>query len=525
MMKAFDAGALLSKLARPGDVELAPSESAILVELVREGLVARAPDVRQETAELERVRAELAELDARTTPRTPREESLEQTLRARALELVERVSQGGGAALVRDTSSYRGAASAEPYVVTYQARSLMSDLAARLGRVGAMNLDEFRAHMDTLREVFALRARRAQAIAAQMFTGLASARLSIVDRVVRSSAIGLAARNESEAVLASTWIRLINELTTADARDGTGAVEWPLEQNASTAEAMMLAVPSLDLLTSDRAERLHKARLAHRRLVAGASTHDALEASVLLMGMDSSESDRVLREAESVLDRANGLGASLSLPGAILIVRSAAGERLELLGLLEQRLAELGEGEDARQRADAATLLALDGRAIDELVPRVRDLRAYLGRFAPGGMLVPAGLLALMPCELPETLDLLRMVSTALQKERFMAGGAETLVLSTKLLLSTALLAAGAEGDPEERAGWLRFDQLASRRLGFAGVALSMPISLVSMSVFQNPVLSTMEFDRLYQATHSPYVFSTSGSSWGSGSSRGYGWG
>ncbi len=514
-MRAYEAGDLLTRLARGGEVELGPSEGATLAELLQAGLVARVPDVERDARELEAVRAELAARSASAAARTPEMIARERELRARALELVERVSRADGAALVRDTSSYRGSSTAEAYVVTFAARSLLSDLGARLVRVGSMSLDDFRRHMDVLREVFTVRARRAQGIAAQMFLGLSGSGISMVDRAVRASAIGLAARNEQEAELASTWLYLTREFARADLADGTGANEWTMEQHASYAEAMMLAVPTIGALRGGVAT-LHQQRLAGWRADPSHSARDALAASVLVAGMTPTDADRVLQEAFGAVRAAEGWGARLPLSAAVVLSRAGIPSRLDALVQIVRRLQELGEGSEDRERMDAATVLVLDPRNAELLIARVRELRAYLERFATGGMLVPAALLALLPCEVPESLDLLRMMSTALQQERFMAGGAETLVLSIKMLLTTALLAMGSEGDFEERAGWLRFDALASSQLGAAGIALATPLSLAGLTVFQNPVLDQVEFDRAYQATHSPYVFHPS---------RGYGWG
>jgi hypothetical protein len=130
---------------------------------------------------------------------------------------------------------------------------------------------------------------------------------------------------------------------------------------------------------------------------------------------------------------------------------------------------------------------------------------------------VPAALLALLPVEAAEALDLLRTASTELQKHKLGGGGAESLTLATKLLLQTATLARGQEGDPEERAALVRFDALATAQLGLAGLVSQVPLTLTALTAFHRPVLeATLYFQQQHQPTHSPYAF---------GSGRSSGWG
>jgi len=509
-MLAIEAGTLLTRLARGGEVDLAPGEETTLASFVAAGRIALAPDPTAEAAALERARGELAALIGLARP-APDRTAREKALRTQILDLVEKVSRAQGAATVRGTGGgpYRAGASQLSYVVTFQARSLLSDLAPRLGRVGRMSLADFRAHMDTLREVLAHRARRTHALLSLM---QARAPVGSSAGAVRSAAVGLAARNEPEREVAATWIVLVQGLTNADERDGTGRAEWTGDQEIAAAEGVLLATRDLGTLGVASAAEVHRQRLELLRTHSAGHAEDALDATILLAG-----SRAEIPEATQLAVAARGYGAPLTLTGALVLRASRAIDKAALVGQLRGQLAAASEGADENERTAAAVLLALGGHDPTTLVQRARDLRAYLTRFSPSGMLVPAALLALLPTELAETLDLLRMTSTELQKQKLGAGGGESLTLAIKLLLATALLARGAEGDPEERAGFVRFDDLALAQLGVAGLASQVPLTLAGLTAFHRPALdATLYYQEQHQPTHSSYVF---------GSGRSSGWG
>jgi hypothetical protein len=531
-MQAFEAGTLLTRLARGGDVELGPGEDLTLAELVRERLVARAPEVSAQVTELEGLRRELATLVAPGAARPADAAVREKALRARALELVEIVSRGEGAATVRGAGAgpYRAGGGHERYVVTYQARSLLSDLAPRLGRVGRMSLADFRAHMDLLRDVLHRRALRAQSLYALLRANPTAATTNVSDGAVRSVAVGLSVRNEPERELTATWGLLVQALTQADAADGTGASEWTPDQEAAAAEGMILATADLATLSHASARLVHTQRLDLLRRYSGAGfSEDALDATMLLSG--SPTAPAALAEAAELATAAAGFGTPLPVSAALVLRASRSVDRAGLVAQLRARLAALSEGVDERERTYAAVLLALAGQDPAALLDRARDLRAYLSRFSPNGMLVPAALLALLPVDVAESLDLLRMTSAELQKlqtgqaklpaghdkHRFGAGGAELVTLSIKLLLATAMLAAGADGDREEHAGFVRFEGL-SAQLGLAGLVSQVPLSFTALAAFHRPALdAALHYQEVFQPTHSPYVFGTGGRSRGWG--------
>jgi hypothetical protein len=129
-------------------------------------------------------------------------------------------------------------------------------------------------------------------------------------------------------------------------------------------------------------------------------------------------------------------------------------------------------------------------------------------------MTVPAAMLALLATETAETLDNLRLAAAAVQKHRLALGGMETMANGMKLMLQSAVLGAGAEGDPEERLGVgpRAVDRLPA--LGLATLAATVPLARVAVTAFHRPALSAAAYEYSYHPAHSSYV-------WGGGRSYG----
>ncbi|MCZ7681298.1 MAG: hypothetical protein M5U28_21925 [Sandaracinaceae bacterium] len=125
---------------------------------------------------------------------------------------------------------------------------------------------------------------------------------------------------------------------------------------------------------------------------------------------------------------------------------------------LPAALAELdhalsGDVAGAEERMTTAVLLGFAGGDPRAQIERWRTLRHYVARFSGDGMAVAAALLSWLALEPAEILDDLRLASAELSKHGLSGGGAETMTLAVKLLVSIAALAAGREGDHEEGAG------------------------------------------------------------------------
>lgn len=502
-MLANEAGSLLARLAKGGEIEIGPADTALLGQLVAQGLVAKAPNVSAERAALEAAQRELAELAKSSTSKADRAPR-ERLLRSRILDLVERVGRAHGACLVRslEAGPYRANAARreESYIVTFEGRALLSDLAPRLDRVGPVTLTEFRDHMKTLREVLAFRCRRAQTLATLMRP---NAPAGSSEAALRSAAVGLASRREPEERIADRWTAVVGALARADAADG--GVGWTPDQEIAAAEGILLSARDLSALGETEAKSFHRLRAELASRFTQGHAEDALDAAVLV-GDDRGALDRAADLARTSL----ALGLPLTLSAALVLDRSPAQDRVALAASLHRALSPWASGETELVRTMAAVLLALAAKEPNRIIERTRELHAYLTRFGREGMLLPSALLGLLEAEPAEILDLVRLASSALEQHALGAGGAESMVLAVKLLLSTALLARGDEGDPEEQTIALRFDEVAVERLGAAGLSTHVPLTFRVLSTFHRPALDAAAIWRERQPTHSPSVFGSS---------------
>ncbi len=507
-MRTMEAGSVLMKLAEGGEVTLTEEELLALDALEKGFFVERAPDTSEAAARLQAARQEMSAL---STPEA--RAAHEARLRTEILALSEVVVRGRGAARVTRArgSAYRAESSTTSFVVTFAGRTLLSDLAPRLPRVGALEMGAFWAHMHALRATFTQKAQRAaevlQALRPALDKGVSASAL-------RSVALGLSARREPVPQLANAWRGYFERLRDIDGRETQRTFRWQPDQEAAGAEALLLLPTSLQ--QQSPAERLHALRLRCYQLYCEQNAEDALDASIHLMSAPNL--DLAVQEAANFAMQMKQLQTPMTLSVALALRASSRLEHGATFTYFFNELARAKEGADDRERHAAALALSLSPSPPETTFTRARELRAYLSRFAATGMLTPACLLATLPVETAEALDLLRLASAELQKARFECGGPEALTLAVKFLLQTVILAAGNEGDAEEQLGLIRFDGLALEALGHAGLASHIPLSLTTLTAFHRPALDAAAvYQELYQPMHSSSVFS--------GGHRSGGWG
>lgn len=504
-MFATEAGSLLVRLSQGGEIPLSEGELRTLDALEQQGYVERTPDTRQAESQLSQLRAELLGLGAAGAP------ARQAALRTEILALSEAVVRARGAAEVvrSEGGAYRGASTRVHYTVTFAGRTLLGDLAPRLARVASFEVHHFQQHMNAVRAAFAFRAKRA----AELHAAIAPASgRGVHASALRSVALGLSARREPVQTLAAAWRSMFEALRQSHAPQSP--IVWNIDQEASAAEALQLSRPSL-LEPSAIAPAFHALRVrAHRDFCAG-QAEDALDAAVHLVHQNP---DVAIQEAADLARALSPLGVPMTLSVALALRAAGQLEQGATFAHFYRSLAQANEGADDRERHAAALALTLSRGATQATFARALELLAYLSRFATTGMLTPACLLAVLPVEPAESLDLLRLASAELQKARFESGGPESLTLAVKFLLQMVILAAGQEGDAEEQLGLIRFDGLALEALGHAGLVSHIPLSLTTLTAFHRPALdAAIVYQQQYQPMHSSSIF---GSSYRSG-----GWG
>jgi hypothetical protein len=514
MMRASEAGWLLTAIARGGVLELAADKDELLEALAAAGLVRAAPEPGPERRVLGRLREELARVaEARASGAAdPALAGKERGLRSAILEISERLAESEGGTEVRRVQggSYRGGASShQRWALTQRGRTLLNDLGPRMLRIGDAPLADFDAQMRALRETIAWRARRAGEIAARlssMHGDLGNARYSVP--------VGLSAVRAPVEDVARAF-----EVAFRTIRRGSSG--FAPEQDAAAAECLCLAVGDVRAAAQDQVAMSFVALRSEVliRHVPG-SPEDALDAAALLTHVPRDEHDARVGLARELATSLQTRGRVIPLSFALVAL---AGEpQLSphvVRTLLELDVALARDIPDASERMATAVLLGFVRNDPHAQLERWRTLRQYLARFSKEGMAVAAALLSWVALEPGEVLDDLRLASAELQKNKIAGGGAEMMTLAIKLLLSMAALAAGNEGDREEQLALGPVATAGLPRLGLQGAIATLPLAAATVTAFHRTVLdAASEWERTFHPTHSTYVFGGSGyrrSGWG----------
>ncbi len=505
-MRAADAGWLLSAIARGGVVELPAGKDELLEALGSAGLVRAAPDPGPERAQLAQLRGELARIAAARAGggADPALAGRERGLRSAIVEMSERLAESEGATEIRRVSGapYRGGAplGGQRCQLTQRGRRLLSDLGPRSMRLGDTPLDAFEAEMQALREAFAWRARRAAEIAGRLGSRDA------LGRAQSAVPVGLSAVRAEPDRIARAFAVAFDTIR-------RGASGFTPEQDAAAAECVCLAVS--DVAAAERADvAMSFVRLRWELLTSHVpgNPEDALDAATLLLHLSREQAEARIAAARELATAVRAQGRFLTLTLALIALAGEDGVPPHLpAALAELDHALSGDVAGAEERMTTAVLLGFAGGDPRAQIERWRTLRHYVARFSGDGMAVAAALLSWLALEPAEILDDLRLASAELSKHGLSGGGAETMTLAVKLLVSIAALAAGREGDHEEGLALAPVAAPILSRLGLPGALATLPLS-AAVTAFHRTVLdAAAEWERTFHPTHSGYVFGGSG--------------
>ncbi|MBX3272475.1 MAG: hypothetical protein KF729_19605 [Sandaracinaceae bacterium] len=497
-MRAGDAARVLGAIARHHELELVSGDEVVLDALIARGLVRAAPEPGPERARLDALRAELAAV-GRVRAARPDDPTLgaeERRLRTEILERSEEVARSEGATVLRARGGgpYRGVVGPAARVqITQRGRALMTDLEPRTWRSAELTLDAFDAEMAALRALLDRRAARAAAI-------LAHARAR--DRLgpaPSAALVGLSVLRAEPPVIARVLDAALTRLAPLDAA----------QPGAAAAGAECLCLASADLTVVERPHVTDGLMADVRELTSrfGVAFEDALDAAALLSHLPREAREARLALAFELASAMRVRGRAVSLAFALLAVSGESSVPAHLpaqLAALDDELAP--EVSGAPERMATAVLLLASKYERQAQIRRWRTLRQYLARVSPDGMSVEAALLAWLALPVEEILHDLRLASQALGRHGVAGTGAETVAVASKLLLSMAAMAAGAEGDPEERLALAPLASPALELVGLGGALAALP--LAALSAFHRTVLcAATAWEEVHHPTHSGYVY------------------
>jgi hypothetical protein len=491
-MQVVEVADLLEKLEAGGEVEIGSSE--LIGGVIDAGLACVVPDREEERTRLSGLQAQL-----RAAP----DEAARRALRGEILALSEALAMASSGVVVSGPeggSAYRGGPAGNGtrrIAVTQRGRAFLSDVKPRAERVASLDVASFEREMEALRATLRDRARRAAAIATEI------AKISIFPSsgAWRSAAIGLAASRGPEGRVAERFHRVVERI-------GRRLAPWTTEQGVSAAECICLVAPSIEDV--DVAGDVAALLDLRDQLLAGPCANEpehALDASVILAGNPYEKRSDLLADATRLVDRSTKLGARIPLPTALLCVSTGATANEELISRLRALAPRLTGGDtDARAATDALALGLATGIDPDVVVDRIVAHRVQLARFAPHASTTAAALLAWIDAPLAETLDDLRLCAAAVQTHRLAIDPGETAGNAVKLLLVSALLGTGAEGDAEEKLALALRPHARIASLGVGTVSASVPLLVGVTSAFVQPLLDAAAIWDAHRRTTQGYV-------------------
>ncbi len=520
-----DATQVLSRLTPGAEIELGAAAMGVLGRLERAGYVARASDPERDRRALADRKAELAALG-------PRGDAARiAVLRREILAISEALATSDGAARVRTgegAGPYRGAITFEgAYVLTQSGRALLSNLGPRAARAPRLTLSDFDAQLAALDEILGARARRATDLVTRIAPKTAPA---LPLHALRSAMLGLASLPHPNGPLGDAFVVLYTAI-----RQTHASVPCTPAQDASIAEALLLHYVDLrPAYDPTLASALVAMRDDIARRYCAGRTEDALDATLLLAAVPAS--DRQPR-----IDRAAAFASAMArvsvpTPLSLALLATAGGPALESVELVTRADRHvLSRSADPLEALTTAVLATMQiTHPLEAQLARIDALHAYLMRTGPG-MMVAAALLALLDGDPAGLLDDLRLAARQVTEQRLAPGGVEATALGVKLLLHSALLARGAEGDPEEKLALaLRaLPALAAFELGAQGLgtmSATLPLLATTVTAFHRPMLeAAVLYEQHSRPMHSDYVF---GGGWsgstahrGSYGHRSFGWG
>lgn len=489
-MTVTEVAELLAGIANGDTLE---TGSDTLVEAVlAAGLAREVPDQAAE-------RARLTELQG--TLRAATTEDARRALRSEILALSETLAMDGAGATIATASgasAYRGGPSGATrrIALTQRGRALLSDHAPRAERAAALSVEQFEAEMSALRATLGRRGRRAASIAASI------AKISPQPNAGawRSAAIGLSACREDESTIAATFRKVLDAI-------GPRLAPWTPEQGVSAAECLCLVATSLEDID---VSRWVPSLLDQRdRLLSGPSAGKpeyALDAAIVLAATPIAEREGALEAAIALVKTTAHLAAPIALPTALVCVATGNADDALVRHLSDHASALAGPEVDRAMAADALALGMAAGGDPRGVADRILAHRTQLARFSPRASITAGALLAWIDAPLSETLDDLRLAAAVVQTNRLGVDAGETAGNAVKLLLVSALLGTGDEGDDEEALALGARPHAHIARLGLGTIAASVPLLVGATAAFVQPLLDAAQVWDAYQRTSQGYV-------------------
>jgi len=339
-------------------------------------------------------------------------EKEERTLRSKFIDLMHATAERDHYSRVNDENMY----------VTYKGRELLGMLEQRIHRVEGTELGVFLSELEEIKNHFNVCSKKAREILKKispMFPG--------TDEIhFRSAAVGLSGKKESPEEIGALFISAYKEIS--DGLTWNGPVAITLAE-------------SLTILADDKSELdslVKKAiELIKTEWSPGYDKKDQVRAVSIILSSKKDPED-LLKRTKEISEK---YSPSWPSPAAFLATqsRTRTRDREDLFQRFEiYRNQICPNSTPTLEHLMAATLMTSTEDPIEEVLQRYSKAKSMLNQFNGSSMEVPSAMIAILPMDVPEAMDNLRLASASIRANRLSLGGMENLSLGMKLLMNSA---------------------------------------------------------------------------------------
>lgn len=452
MTTCLRAWMILNEVSAGKDAEAHPDESKELISL---GMLERAGPSRdtEHEASIDTIRRALLKLDARKAElqrmvrsrrgglfkghgglyrRDPEYrkaydelqtvESQERELRTQVVNKVQATADAAATGAVEGTAVR----------VTYKGRELMVTMEPRLGRVGGKELPEFVEEIETVKAHFEARATRAQKILKRI-----SPKIKEVDEIhLRLASVGLAGGPGRSEDVADLFVR---------AHRGLVRKRLDSKEPAYVSLAETIVLNAKDEKHLD--QLVAKANiLIDRRWERSFSKMDEVRATAILLSCRGSTKKLLPDTKRIAKDECWNSPAAGAFLACASMREDGPGNVMDAYRTIRDKV--IGGTKDKGQAVTAAALMAAAGLDTEGVLERWAEAVDSLEAYDGAAMDLPAAMIAILPVNVAEALDNIRLASSSIYAHKLSLGGVENLSLGVKMLMHSSVQAVTPEAAP-----------------------------------------------------------------------------
>ncbi|MGA1873603.1 MAG: hypothetical protein ACMUHY_08010 [Thermoplasmatota archaeon] len=401
----------------------------------------------------------------------------ERELRSRIIDVVQTSTE----------SRYNALVNGEPTILTFKGKEALVTMEQRGRRISRQELKSFLSEIEAARKHFQSRSRMARDILKTVSPSYPS-----IDEIhLRMLAVGLSGRKGGKDEIAGLFKEAMDRL------------ELPFGLRDSTE---MVLAETLVIASRDKEDLRKKADMANRLCRESFKGYSVSQDQIRAVGIILSSGEDIDYLVRMTKVIATDICPDMYSPAALVACSRDSRALSNFRSILSERsLGSSGEGTTM-----ASAIVSVSGLPVEVIVERFREAMSRLRSLGLKDMEITAAMLSVLPFDIEESMDNLRMASHSISLNRLSLGAVENISLGMKLLMTTSVMSTGIKGageDAEMHMGSLVTDapiHLALQDL----LVLNALTMTASMNAFHEiSIHRTAVSDYRFHPVHSHYVY------------------